>query len=170
MQFLSRRERAKRHGGRSRSGGQHALYTITQLFLFREGRRDFAPMVALGKQMTDDDLRGFSDAIGRLPAVPPAASAEPAVDANRLRQGQALAQQHRCMFCHGADLAGGEQVPRVGGQKEDYVRMTLRGFKSGQRPAYTRAMTEALSQVPEGDLDVLAYFVARTTTAVSPTR
>ena len=44
----------------------------------------------------------------------------------------------------------------------------LRGFKNGQRPAYTRAMTEALSQVSDGDLDVLAYFVARTTSAAAP--
>lgn len=140
--------------------GQHSLYAITQLFLFREGRRDFAPMVALGKQMTDDDLRGFSDMIGRLPAVPPPASATPAVDENRLHQGRVLAQQHRCLFCHGAELDGGQQVPRIGGQKEDYLRATLHGFKSGQRPAYTRAMTEALGQVPEAELDLLAYYVA----------
>ncbi len=145
--------------------GQHSLYVITQLFLFREGRRDFAPMVALAKQMTDTDLRGFSDAIGKLPAVPPPASAAP--DPNRMRLGLALAQQHKCLFCHGNDLAGGQQVPRIGGQKEDYVRMTLHGFKSGQRPAYTRAMTEALSQVADSDLDALAYFVAHATPAAA---
>lgn len=51
-------------------------------------------------------------------------------------------------------------MPRLGGQKEDYVRDTLKGFKSGDRPGYTRAMTEALSQVPPEDLDLLAYYVA----------
>jgi hypothetical protein len=40
------------------------------------------------------------------------------------------------------------------------LRVTLHGFKSGQRPAYTRAMTEALSQVPEAELDLLAYYAA----------
>ena len=34
------------------------------------------------------------------------------------------------------------------------------GFKSGERPGYTRAMTEALSQVPVADLEVLAHYVA----------
>jgi cytochrome c553 len=139
--------------------GQHSLYTITQLFLFREGRRDNAAMVALAKEMKDDDLRGFSDYIGTLAPVPAPAPAAPP-DAARMARGQALARDHKCIFCHGTDLAGGQGVPRIGGQKEDYVLGTLRGFKSGARPGYTRAMTEALSQVPEQDLPLLAYFVA----------
>ncbi len=139
--------------------GQPSLYTITQLFLFREGRRTNEAMVALAKSMKDADLRGFSDHIGTLPPVPAPAPATPP-DAARMAKGQALAVQHKCLLCHGADLAGGAQVPRIGGQKEDYVRTTLRGFKSGERPGYTRAMTEALSQVPEAELDLLAYYVA----------
>jgi cytochrome c553 len=160
------------HGANGRSdmagtpvlAGQYSLYTITQLFLFREGRRTNEAMVALAKQMTDADLRGFSDFIGTLPPVPPSPPA-PATppDASRMSKGQALAQQHKCVFCHGVALDGGQGVPRIGGQKEDYVRATLRGFKSGERPGYTRAMTEALSQVPVEDLDVLAYYVANYT-------
>lgn len=139
--------------------GQHSFYAITQLFLFREGRRNNEAMIALAKPMKDADLRGFSDFIGTLPPVPaPAPAALP--DATRMNKGQALAHEHKCTFCHGADLAGGQQVPRIGGQKEDYLRATLHGFKAGDRPGYTRAMTEALSQVPVADLDVLAYYVA----------
>jgi len=158
------------HGANGRSdmpgvpvlAGQPSLYVITQLFLFREGRRNNDAMIALAKPMKDADLRGYSDYIGTLAAVPAPPPAAPP-DAARMSKGQALAQQHKCTFCHGADLAGGQQVPRIGGQKEDYVRATLRGFKSGDRPGYTRAMTEALSQVPEQDLDLLAYYVANFT-------
>ncbi|MES1163750.1 MAG: c-type cytochrome, partial [Rhizobacter sp.] len=142
--------------------GQPSLYVITQLFLFREGRRHNEAMIALAKPMKDADLRGFSDFIGTLPPVPAPAPATPP-DAARMSKGLALAQQHKCLFCHGADLAGGQQVPRIGGQKEDYVSAALHGFKSGDRPGYTRAMTEALSQVPVADLDVLAYYVANFT-------
>ncbi|CAN5835321.1 hypothetical protein BH11PSE8_BH11PSE8_30530 [soil metagenome] len=139
--------------------GQYSFYAITQLFLFREGRRKNEAMIALAKPMTDADLRGFSDYIGTLPPVPAPAPAAPP-DEVRMSKGLALAEQHKCTFCHGADLAGGQQVPRIGGQKEDYVLATLRGFKSGERPGYTRAMTEALSQVPVEDLDLLAYYAA----------
>jgi cytochrome c553 len=142
--------------------GQPSLYTITQLFLFREGRRTNEAMVAMAKPMTDTDLRGYSDHIGTLPPVPAPAPATPP-DAARMSKGAALAHEHKCVFCHGANLDGGQQVPRLGGQKEEYVRATLHGFKSGERPGYTRAMTEALSQVPPADLDVLAYYVANFT-------
>ena len=142
--------------------GQYSFYSITQLFLFREGRRHNEAMIALAKPMKDADLRGFSDFIGTLPPVPAPPPVSPP-DAARMSKGLALAQQHKCTFCHGADLAGGQQVPRIGGQKEDYLRMTLQGFKSGDRPGYTRAMTEALSQVPAEDLDLLAYYVANFT-------
>ena len=158
------------HGANGRSdmagtpvlAGQYSLYTITQLFLFREGRRTNVAMVALAKQMTDTDLRGFSDFIGTLAPVPAPAPAAPPDEA-RMSKGLALAQQYKCLFCHGPALDGGQGVPRIGGQKEEYVSATLHGLKSGERPGYTRAMTEALSQVPVEDLDLLAYYVANFT-------
>ena len=158
------------HGANGRSdmpgtpvlAGQYSFYAITQLFLFREGRRNNAAMIALAKPMTDTDLRGFSDFIGTLPPVPAPAPAT-APDAAIMSKAQALAHEHKCTFCHGANLAGGQQVPRIGGQKEDYLRATLRGFKSGERPGYTRAMTEALSQVPVEELDLLANYAANFT-------
>ena len=155
------------HGANGRSdlpgtpvlAGQPAFYSITQLFLFREGRRGNEAMTAVARTMTDDDLRGFSDFIGTLPPVPAPAPANPP-DAARMASGLELARQHKCLFCHGTDLAGGAQVPRIAGQREDYLLASLQGFKSGTRPGYTQAMTGALSQVPSEDLDTLAYFAA----------
>jgi cytochrome c553 len=72
-----------------------------------------------------------------------------------------LARQHRCLFCHGDDLSGGQQVPRIGGQREDYLQMTLHEFKSGKRVGYTMAMAEAVGRIPNEDLDTLAYYLAR---------
>jgi cytochrome c553 len=140
--------------------GQPSLYVITQLFLFREGRRSNEAMTAVAKTLTDDDLRGFSELIGTLPPVPAPPPATPP-DPIRIASGRALAEQHKCVSCHGADLGGGEQVPRIGGQHEEYLQASLRGFHSGSRPGYTQAMTAALSQIPPEDLDTLAYYVAR---------
>lgn len=140
--------------------GQHAYYAITQLFLFREGRRDNAAMTAAAKGLSDADLRGFSEHIGTLPPQPaPPASNPP--DAARMKEGAALARQHKCVFCHGEDLAGGQQVPRIGGQHEDYLREALQGFRSGKRVGYTPAMSEAVGRIPPPELDTLAYYIAR---------
>ena len=91
------------HGANGRSempntpmlAGQHSFYAITQLFLFREGRRPNETMTALAKSMKDDDLRGFSDFIATLPPVPAPAEAMPP-DPARMAKGKALAQEHRC--------------------------------------------------------------------------
>ena len=156
------------HGANGRSdipgtpalAGQHGFYAITQLFLFREGRRSNEAMTAVAKTLKDDDLRGFAAVIDTLPAVPPPPPAT-APDPARMSKARELARQHKCVFCHGDDLSGGQQVPRIGGQREEYLRETLRGFKSGQRPGYTQAMTEAVSQVSVEELDTLAYYAAR---------
>ena len=160
------------HGANGRSetpgtpslAGQHGFYAITQLFLFREGRRSNEAMTAVAKTMKDDDLRGFAAVIDALPALPPAPAATPA-DPARMAKARELARQHKCVFCHGDDLSGGQQVPRIGGQREEYLRESLRGFKSGQRPGYTQAMTEAVSQVSVEELDLLAYYAARSPVA-----
>ncbi|MFN0185967.1 MAG: c-type cytochrome, partial [Aquabacterium sp.] len=38
--------------------GQHGFYAITQLFLFREGRRDNPAMTEAARGMSDADLQG----------------------------------------------------------------------------------------------------------------
>lgn len=159
-------------GGRSQQegvpvlAGQPAFYAITQLFLFREGRRANTAMTLVAKGMSDADLRGFSDHIGTLPPAPPATPAS-APDPVRMANGRALAQLHKCSFCHGADLAGGQQVPRIAGQREEYLRDALHGFRSGKRPGYTQAMIGAVATVPPEDLDTLAYYAANFGAAAS---
>jgi len=140
--------------------GQHSFYAITQLFLFREGRRDNAAMTAVAKSMKNEDMQGFADHIATLKPVAPTPPATPP-DAERMKRGAALAQEHKCVVCHGADLSGGQQVPRIANQREEYLQASLKGFKDSTRAGYTRAMAEAVSQVPQADLDTLAYYVAR---------
>ena len=142
-------------------GGQPSFYVTTQLFLFREGRRNDHPqaaaMSALAKDMKNDELRGWSDFIATLP---PPRRPEAAPDPARLARGRALAQAKHCLSCHGGDLAGGQHVPRVAHQREDYLLLTLRGFRSGARTGYTMAMAEAVAGLAPQDIEDLAHFLA----------
>jgi cytochrome c553 len=154
------------HGAAGRSempgtpslAGQPSFYAITQLFLFREGRRENPAMSAVAKTLSDDDLKGFSEYIASLPPAAPAASGG---DAQRLKRGEALAQRHLCANCHGADYAGGQQVARLAGQREEYLATVLQEFKTGQRIGYTNAMNEAVSGVSAQELQDIAHFLAR---------
>ena len=156
------------HGADGRGGpnlapslaGQHGFYAITQLFLFKNGRRDSDAMNALAKDFSNDDLRGFSDVIGKLPAQATQPT-DAAPDDARIAIGRSLANSHQCLSCHGKDLAGAQQVPRLAGQYEDYLKRVMGEFRSGKRLGYTTAMNEALTGLKPEDLDNLAYFLAR---------
>src|SRR5271154_5793387 len=74
-------------------GGQLPPYALIQLFMFREKLRAFEPMNELAKPLTDDDLRTFSDFIGKLPKpAPPADTGDPA----RMQRAQAIVIQNHC--------------------------------------------------------------------------
>lgn len=140
--------------------GQHSFYAITQLFLFKNERRTSVAMNALIKDFSNDDLRGFSDLIGKLPALSVPLNAD-IPDPLRMAQGKELANKHQCMSCHGGQLSGGQQVPRLAGQHEDYLKRVLTEFRDGKRLGYTNAMNEALVGLKQDELDTLAYFIAR---------
>ena len=138
--------------------GQHSFYAITQLFLFREGRRSNEAMTAMAKGMSDADMRAFSEVIAKLP--PPAGADIASLDAKRMASGATSAKQHRCASCHGADFSGGQQVARIANQREDYLLLSLREFQAGKRLGYTPAMNEALADVTPEALQDMAYYLA----------
>jgi cytochrome c553 len=136
-------------------GGQPQFFVVAQLFLFREGRRNNAPMTEAAKGLTNDDLRAFAEYVSRLP--PPAPPANPP-DPARLVRGRALTRQHPCGVCHNPDFSGREQMPRLAHQREDYLLKAMREYKSGARIGYAGAMATELQGLSDDDLRELAYF------------
>ena len=154
------------HGERGQSavpevpslGAQTSPYLLIQLFLFREKLRRHEIMNEAVKGFSDDDLRTFADALAKLP--PPAPAGE-ATDPARMARGQALVQQYRCNVCHAPDLAGREAVPRIAGQREDFLVKTMREYKTNLRPGYDASMGDVMQPIPDADIPDLAYFSAR---------
>lgn len=139
-------------------GGQRPAYALIQLYMFREKLRTFDIMNEMAKDLTDDDLRTFSDYIGTLPKpTPPADAGDPA----RMQRGLALIQQHRCNVCHTADFSGQDNVPRIGNQREDYLVKTMREYKDNSRHGYDATMAEVLQPVTDEQIVDLAYYLAR---------
>src|SRR5215467_1440439 len=139
-------------------GAQPSPYLLIQLFLFREKLRRLDLMNDAVKGLSDDDLPAFADTIAKLP--PPRPSADKG-DPARIERGQALIRQYRCNICHNADLAGRDNVPRIAGQREDFLVKTMREYKGNVRAGYDASMAEVLQPVADADILDLAYFVAR---------
>lgn len=139
-------------------GAQPEFYLTLQLFMFRERMRIVEPMNAMMKGLSDDDLRGMADMISQLP--PPRTAAEPANPA-RLERARALIQQHRCNFCHNQDFSGEQNVPRLAGQREDYLVKAMREYKSNTRRGYDAAMADVMVPLTDADILDLAHFLAQ---------
>jgi cytochrome c553 len=139
-------------------GGQQAPYALIQLFMFREKLRTFEPMNDMTKSFTDDDLRNFSDYIAKLPKpAPPADAGDPA----RIARAQALVTQNHCNSCHKPDFSGGDNVPRIADQREDYLAKTMREYKDNTRHGYDGTMAEVLQPVTSEQIADLAYYISR---------
>jgi cytochrome c553 len=126
--------------------------------MFRERMRVLEPMNEMTKGLSDDDLRRMAEVISQLPLQLPVA--EPP-DPARLERARALIQQHRCNFCHNQDFSGEQNVPRLAGQREDYLVKSLREYKSNARRAYDASMADVLYPISDEQILDLAYFLAR---------
>ena len=138
-------------------GGQPSFFVVTQLFLFREGRRNSPAMNEAIKGFTNDDLRAFSEYIAKLPAPPPPSDPPNPV---LFERGRVVARQQPCGVCHNQDFSGREQMPRLANQREDYLVKAMREFKSGARIGYAGAMAEELVRLSDDDLRALAHFLS----------
>jgi cytochrome c553 len=139
-------------------GGMPSEYVVTQLYLFREKIRVVEAMNAMAATLVDDDLQAMGDLIAKLP--PPKPAGEP-LDAASIDQAQTLASRYHCNSCHGATFSGHDQIPHLAGQNEDYLLKSLTQYKSGARPGYDPAMNEAMQEVRETDIPLLAKFLSR---------
>jgi cytochrome c553 len=139
-------------------GAQPSPYLLIQLYLFREKLRNVELMNAAMKGFTDDDLRALAETLAKLP--PPPETAGP-IDPARLDRGRALVHQHRCNVCHSPDLAGRDNVPRIAGQREDFLVKTMREYKANVRPGYDASMGDVMQPISDADILDLAYFTAR---------
>ena len=64
-------------------------------------------------------------------------------------------------MCHRPDFSGQENVPRLAGQREDYLLKALREYKSGARHEYEPTMAEVLQPIDDAQLVEFAYYLSR---------
>jgi cytochrome c553 len=140
-------------------GAQPAFYVLIQLYMFRERIRVVDVMNSATQGLSDSDLRSLADTIAQLPSPPPAAGLP---DPARMERARTLLEEHRCNFCHKRDYSGQENVPRLAGQREDYLVKALREYKNNSRRGYDASMADVLYLISDEQIADLAYFLART--------
>ena len=139
-------------------GAQPAFYVTVQLLMFRDKLRVTEPMNEMAKGLSDADLQKAAEIISKLPPPVPVADTP---DAGRMEHAQALANANRCNFCHQSKYQGQENVPRLAGQREDYLLKALRGYKDNSRRGYDTQMADVVEPLTDADFADLAHYLAR---------
>lgn len=138
--------------------GQPKLFIETQLVLMREELRPAPQMLPLLKGMKDAEISRLAEHFSKLPAK---SMASGPADTALMKQGAARAKALRCGICHTADFGGQNQIPRLAGQREEYLESEMRAYRDGSRKGGDTIMAASLYGVSDGDIRALAHFLAR---------
>ena len=137
--------------------GQQAEFLVLQMFLMREGVREVPQMPGMLKGFSDRDLEDVAAYFAAERRLPGGGKRDPQLYA----RGEALAQAMACASCHLKDYRGQRQVPRVSGQREDYLAATLQAYRDDRRAGADTNMNGLMYKVPDSDIRALAHYLAQ---------
>jgi cytochrome c553 len=136
--------------------GQPALFLTNQLILMRERLRKSEIMAPFVVGLKDDEAVALAE---HYAGLRPESSAE-AVDASLVAAGKELAAKLRCGSCHLPGYEGREQMPRLAGQRLDYLVLSLTAYREGTRSGIDTSMNGIMYGVSDGEIRALAHYLA----------
>jgi cytochrome c553 len=137
--------------------GQPEIFLVTQLILFREGLRASVQMASQVAGLDDMTIEAIAEHFAALPPLSTDGPEDPAL----MVRGRELARTGRCGQCHLPDFCGRAQIPRLAGQRQDYLRTVLTAYRDGTRGGADTTMNDVMHGVSDADIRGLAHFLAR---------
>jgi cytochrome c553 len=138
---------------------QPKLFLENQLVLIREGVRDIPSMKGMLDGVSDAEVT----ALAKYYADKPLAPVPNDRDAEVFARGGKLAEGMRCGICHLPTYLGREQIPRLAGQREDYLLLSMQQFRNNQAVGRDSNMAASVYGVSDQDLQDISYYLARLT-------
>jgi cytochrome c553 len=135
---------------------QPRVFIENLLILMREGVRGGEAMQQQMKGVSDREIVALAAHFARLPLRP--TPGEP--DAALFKQGRLASAKYRCGICHLRDYRGREQIPRLAGQREDYLFDIMRAFRDAPPQGSDTIMSAALYGVSDADIRAMAHLLA----------
>ena len=137
--------------------GQPKVFIENQLVLIREGMRDIPQMKGVLDNVPDTELTELATYYAGLKIAKPPAQKQAAL----YDKGETLSKDMRCGICHLPTYVGREQMPRLAGQREDYLLYTMRAMKANQAVGRDPIMIASLYGISDEDLRAIAHYLAR---------
>ena len=137
--------------------GQPKVFLENNLIMIREGIRDIPAMKGQLDGLSDPQIialaKFYSDQILK---------SEPGKRDDALyERGQLLSKQALCGTCHLPDYVGREQMPRLAGQREDYLLHSMRQFRNNQATGRDTIMAASLYGMNDDDLRAIAQYLSQ---------
>jgi cytochrome c553 len=137
--------------------GQPRIFLENYLVMTREGVRGSEVMQGLLKGVRDSEIVALSKHYAGLKARP----ASEAVDRKLFERGRGIAARSRCGSCHLPNYTGREQMPRLAGQREEFLTEVMLQYRHNRRKGGDTMMSAALYGIPEADFPALAHYFSR---------
>jgi cytochrome c553 len=135
--------------------GQSARYIFLELRDFKAGRRHDPTMEPIAQALSPEDMLALGTWFSRQKPRPSTDKTDPA----KVAAGRQKAEQLLCTMCHLGGFQGQNEIPRVAGQHEAYIRKQLADFKARRRTNDAGSMTSVTSGLSDQDIDNLAQYV-----------
>lgn len=138
--------------------GQQAGFITIQMILIREGIRNVPAMKPFAEGVPDKDIEDLAAYFSSLPPGPPddRRPRDPALAA----AGEALIGPRNCAVCHLPSLGGREQMPRLTGQREEYLARALTEYRDGTRVGADTQMNGAVYGLSNAEIAALAHYLS----------
>jgi cytochrome c553 len=136
---------------------QPQIFLENYLVMTREGIRGAEVMQGLLKGAPDKEIVALALHFSRLPAKIPQGKTDPTL----FKRGKQLAANNRCGSCHLSHFRGREQMPRLAGQREEFLAEAMLAYRQNRRPGGDTLMSAALYGIAEADFKALAHFFSR---------
>ena len=136
--------------------GQPKIFLENQLVLIREGLRDVPAMKAVMGGLVDEEIIALARYFAAQAALTPLGAVQDA----KVRAGAKISRLALCGTCHLPDYSGQAQVPRLAGQHEEYLVVTMKMYRDNPQPGRDTAMSAVLRGLQDADLANLAHHFA----------
>ncbi len=118
--------------------------------------RDIPQMKGLLNNVPDTELTDLAVYYASLVSAKPTAKQQPKL----FSQVETLSKEMRCGICHLPTYVGRKQMPRLAGQREDYLLSTMRAIKANQAVGRDSIIIASLYAITDEDLQAIAHYLS----------
>jgi cytochrome c553 len=142
--------------------GQPKTFLENQLVIIREGLRVIPAMQGMLDKVTDEDFVVLAKYFSEQPVKPQEGVTHEKLDAAKVARATQLSKQGLCGTCHLPNYSGRDQMPRLAGQREDFLLANMKQFRDGTTSGRDTMMMGVLRGMTDAQIaDMAHYFATR---------